>query len=180
VPVAALVVMAAVRVVAHKPPHIARHLSAGRIDEGVAEVAVGTERKRGVPRVLRQAVERVGARQAVVGVGASALVHVGWHGAQLLNHAQLAGSVDGVQPTHRAGCSDSMAARHSGVGMQLWLTLSGGQRGAGCRSVATHVMKSRIIASKYVLFQLVAGRSLVQSEGVSSATTTRGLGNHGE
>ena len=41
---------------------------------------------------------------------------------------------------------------------------------------AAHAMKSRMIASKLVLFQFVAGRDAVQSEAVSSATVSRGFG----
>ena len=43
----------------------------------------------------------------------------------------------------------------------------------------TAVMKSFISWSKKVLFQFVAGFVAVQSGGVSSGTTRRGLGHHG-
>ena len=43
----------------------------------------------------------------------------------------------------------------------------------------TALMKSLMMPSKSVLFQLVAGLDSVQSDGVSSVTTTRGFGNQG-
>lgn len=66
-----------------------------------------------------------------------------------------------------------------GIVESCWITDSRSQEPWTASGPQTAVIKSVISWSKKVLFQFVAGFVLVQSGGVSSGTTRRGLGHHG-